>query len=87
MGEGNQFQRQLIGPVTDRLLGIKDGRISIGYCLWKWALFNACFRAGFVLDGIEEPGFDDRAQGSRPFSWVNFTQIPPVMVARMRLIE
>jgi ubiquinone/menaquinone biosynthesis C-methylase UbiE len=25
MGEGNQFQRQLIGPVTDRLLGIKDG--------------------------------------------------------------
>ena len=25
MGEGNQFQRQLIGPGTDRLLGIKDG--------------------------------------------------------------
>ena len=49
------------------------------------ALLNACFSAGFVLDRIEEPCFDGDAQPSRPFSWVNFKEIPPVMVARLRL--
>ncbi len=48
-------------------------------------LLNTCFRAGFVLDGIEEPAFDESAQASRPLSWVNFREIPPALVARMRL--
>lgn len=48
-------------------------------------LLNICFRAGFVLDGIEEPAFDESAPPSRPFSWVNFKEIPPHLVARMRL--
>lgn len=50
-------------------------------------LFNTYFRAGFVLDGMEEPIFDMEANGERPFSWANYKNIPPVLVARMRLIS
>jgi 2-polyprenyl-3-methyl-5-hydroxy-6-metoxy-1,4-benzoquinol methylase len=50
-------------------------------------LFNTCFRTGFVLDALEEPAFDDSAQPSRPLSWINFREIPPVLVARMRLTQ
>lgn len=49
-------------------------------------LFNAGFRAGFAMDGIEEPSFDEDVAAERPFAWPNFTDIPPVLVARMRLI-
>lgn len=48
-------------------------------------LFQVGFDAGFVLDGLLEPAFDETADPARPFSWANFTQIPPVLVARMRL--
>jgi 2-polyprenyl-3-methyl-5-hydroxy-6-metoxy-1,4-benzoquinol methylase len=51
-------------------------------------LFGACFRAGFVVDGVEEPSFPRPQEGSRPeprpLSWVNFVGIPPVLVARAR---
>lgn len=50
-------------------------------------LFSACFRSGFVLDGIEEPVFDRSAEPSRPFSWANYREIPPVLVARLRLVS
>lgn len=48
-------------------------------------LFAACFRAGFVIDGLEEPTF---AQGNpqTPFSWVNFREIPPILIVRLRSI-
>jgi|SRR5579859_329283 len=50
-------------------------------------LFTSCFRAGFALDGLEEPAFGPEVQGSRPFSWDgDFKEIPPVLVARMRLL-
>ena len=48
-------------------------------------LFNACFQAGFVIDGLEEPTFGQEDTGTRWFSWANFKDIPPVLVARMRL--
>jgi 2-polyprenyl-3-methyl-5-hydroxy-6-metoxy-1,4-benzoquinol methylase len=48
-------------------------------------LFNTCFSAGFVLDGIEEPTFPVSAGTGRP-SWSNITEIPPVLVVRMRLL-
>jgi len=48
-------------------------------------LFNACFNAGFVLDGVEEPAFQVSAGDGRP-NWLNITHIPPVLVARMRLL-
>ena len=49
--------------------------------------FQSCFDAGFVVDGIEEPGFpkpDTRRAGVR---WNDIPEIPPVMVVRMRLIR
>ncbi len=51
-------------------------------------LFGACFDAGFVLDGLEEPGFaPDHRTGQGGLSWGgNFSEIPPVLVARMRLV-
>jgi 2-polyprenyl-3-methyl-5-hydroxy-6-metoxy-1,4-benzoquinol methylase len=49
-------------------------------------LLNALFRVGFALDGIEEPGFGPAEVGSREFSWARFQGIPPVLVARMRLL-
>lgn len=48
-------------------------------------LFNTCFRAGFVMDGLEEPTFGPEDSSTRSLSWANFKDIPPVLVARMRL--
>lgn len=48
-------------------------------------LLNVCFGAGFVLDGIEEPGFGPDDVGSREFSWARFKGIPPVLAARLRM--
>ncbi|MEW5719889.1 MAG: class I SAM-dependent methyltransferase [Chloroflexota bacterium] len=50
------------------------------------ALFGACFRAGFMLDALEEPTYDANAQPNRPFSWENYHEIPPVLIARVRLM-
>ena len=51
-------------------------------------LFNACFRAGLVLDGLEEPVFNhphDGSQSKRLLSWIQYAEIPPVLVARLRI--
>ena len=50
-------------------------------------IFGACFEAGFVLDGIEEPVFRNSALGNSPGSWSNYREIPPALVARMRLSD
>jgi hypothetical protein len=50
-------------------------------------LLNVCFEVGFLLNGIEEPGFGPNDEGSREFSWARFKGIPPVLVARLRLPE
>ncbi len=51
-------------------------------------LFNACFRAGLLVDGLEEPAFNSPHDGSIPsrlLSWINYNEIPPVLVARLRI--
>ena len=50
-------------------------------------LFRAAFQAGFFLDGLEEPSFPpELSPGSNSLSWSgNFSQIPPVLVVRLRL--
>jgi 2-polyprenyl-3-methyl-5-hydroxy-6-metoxy-1,4-benzoquinol methylase len=50
-------------------------------------LFGKAFQAGFVLDGLEEPSFPpDHPSGSNPLSWSGkFSEIPPVLVARLCL--
>jgi 2-polyprenyl-3-methyl-5-hydroxy-6-metoxy-1,4-benzoquinol methylase len=49
-------------------------------------LLNACFTSGFVLDGLEEPTFHTSNDDGRA-SWRNITEIPPLLVARMKLIS
>lgn len=51
-------------------------------------LFNAGFKTGFVIDGLEERAFPpDHPTGSSNLTWgPNFSDIPPVMVVRMRLL-
>jgi 2-polyprenyl-3-methyl-5-hydroxy-6-metoxy-1,4-benzoquinol methylase len=51
------------------------------------ALFGAGFDAGFVLDGLEERAFPpDHGSGRSPLAWGgNFSEIPPVLVARLQL--
>jgi 2-polyprenyl-3-methyl-5-hydroxy-6-metoxy-1,4-benzoquinol methylase len=50
-------------------------------------LLGAAFDAGFVLDGLEERAFPpDHPPGGNPLSWgAKFCEIPPVLVARVRL--
>ena len=45
-------------------------------------LFGAFFRAGFVLDGLEEPALTPRDTSLHQLSWSNLPGIPPVLVAR-----
>ena len=51
-------------------------------------LLGASFRAGFAVDGLEEPSFAKLEDGSRPtarlLSWEDFVGIPPVLVVRAR---
>jgi len=51
-------------------------------------LFGTCFRAGFAVDGLEEPSFAKPEDGSRSaaksLSWEDLVGIPPVLVVRTR---
>ena len=51
-------------------------------------LFDACFHAGLVMDGLEEPAFNsphDGSESGRLLSWVNYNEIPPVLAVRLRI--
>lgn len=50
-------------------------------------LLGAALEAGFVVDGLEERAFPpDHPPGNNPLSWgSNYSEIPPVLVARVRL--
>jgi len=52
-------------------------------------VLGAGFSAGFVLDALEERAFPpDHPPGRNAISWgPNFSEIPPVLIARMRLPE
>jgi len=50
--------------------------------------FKLGFDNGFVLDGFEERAFPENHPQQNPLSWGgNFSEIPAVLVARMRLIK
>jgi SAM-dependent methyltransferase len=46
-------------------------------------LFGAFFRAGFVMDALEEPALTTQDANPRELSWSNLPGIPPVLVARL----
>jgi ubiquinone/menaquinone biosynthesis C-methylase UbiE len=47
-------------------------------------LLGACFAAGLVLDGLEEPAFSPEDRAERALTWASYTDIPAVLVARLR---
>ena len=49
-------------------------------------LFNACFRAGWVMDGLEEPALQPPERPRAGVRWDDMPEIPPVMVVRMILL-
>ena len=46
-------------------------------------VLGTAFRHGLVMDGIEEPAFPE-PDDPRPFSWLTYSDIPPVFAARLR---
>ncbi len=77
-----------IRPFSRKGLGVKGQPTAHWYFHRPISmLFGACFDAGFVLDGIEEPVFEEREPGKWPGSWSNYTEIPPALIARMRLLQ
>jgi 2-polyprenyl-3-methyl-5-hydroxy-6-metoxy-1,4-benzoquinol methylase len=51
------------------------------------ALFRSGFEAGFVVDGIEEPGFPGVDTPKPGVRWHDMPDIPPIMVVRMKLSD
>lgn len=49
-------------------------------------LLAPAFRAGLVLDGLEEPVYS-KGDATRPFSWEATRDLPPVLVARLRCLQ
>ncbi len=49
-------------------------------------LLAPAFRAGLVLDGIEEPSFERGAQDSGRLSWLSIPDIPPILALRFRVL-
>ncbi len=49
-------------------------------------LFAAGFKSGFVVDGLLEPGFEPGRGDGRSLGTENMPEIPPILVARMRLV-
>jgi 2-polyprenyl-3-methyl-5-hydroxy-6-metoxy-1,4-benzoquinol methylase len=48
------------------------------------ALFRIGFDAGFVVDGLEEPGFAKHEHATAGIRWHDMPDIPPIMVVRMK---
>lgn len=74
-----------IQPRTNKGLGM-IGQPAAQYYFHRplSQIYNTAFRAGFVLDGVEEPVFGPDSEVHRPFSWPNYHDIPPVIVSRLR---
>ena len=50
-------------------------------------LLNTAFKFGFVLDALEEPTFPPEFAGNNfGISWYKFSEVPPVIAVRLRLL-
>ena len=48
------------------------------------ALLGVFFKAGFVVDALEEPVFPTDVPGDESFGWLMYKDIPPVLSVRLR---
>jgi 2-polyprenyl-3-methyl-5-hydroxy-6-metoxy-1,4-benzoquinol methylase len=71
-------------PITTKGKGIASQPTQHHYFFRPLSvLFKAGFDAGFALDGLEEPAFPPMDE--QGLTWERFSDIPPVIVARMRI--
>lgn len=89
--DGAMVVERAVKVVTYKTTGAAQGIAMVGQPRPQWyferslaELFGACFAAGLVLDGLEEPTFSADDAAERLFGWQNYTEIPPVLVARLR---
>jgi ubiquinone/menaquinone biosynthesis C-methylase UbiE len=89
--DGELVETYSIRVISYLTVGDRKGTAMRGQPVAQWyfhrplhELFNACFAAGFVLDGIEEPAFLPEEEPSRFRSWQSYPEIPPVLAARLR---
>lgn len=73
-------------PLVRKTVGIV-GQPEPQYCFHRplHVLFQSCFQAGFVVDGLEEPGLPEPEQRRASVRWDDMPDIPPIMVVRTRL--
>ena len=74
-------------PILEKGIAVRgQPQLQVYFHRPLYVLLGAAFRAGFVMDGVEEPAFPpDHPQGRNPFSWGgHYSEIPPVLVVRMR---
>jgi 2-polyprenyl-3-methyl-5-hydroxy-6-metoxy-1,4-benzoquinol methylase len=82
---------QYLTPGTTKGLGI-IGQPEPQYYFHRplSVLFGAGFRNGFVIDALEEPRLTPDPDEDRRLKWLRWdemTEIPPVLVVRMRLMK
>jgi ubiquinone/menaquinone biosynthesis C-methylase UbiE len=75
-----------ITPWAERAVGIV-GQAKPHYNFHRplHLLLNAGFQAGFVLDGLEEPIDSAEPNESKWWAWSNYREMPPALIARLRL--
>jgi 2-polyprenyl-3-methyl-5-hydroxy-6-metoxy-1,4-benzoquinol methylase len=80
-------QTGYITPTASKGIGIIGQPVAQTYFHRPISVYlQAAFRAGFVLDGCEEPVFPEDVEPNRPLAWQAFREFPPVFAARVHLV-
>lgn len=88
-----QYAVKVVGymtPMTSRSAAIRGApEAHLVFHRPLTELLGICFAAGFVLDALEERAFPEgHPKGKEALSWGgNFSEIPPVLVARLRPVR
>jgi 2-polyprenyl-3-methyl-5-hydroxy-6-metoxy-1,4-benzoquinol methylase len=82
-----KISRYMTPSVAHGLAIVGQPRLQLYFDRPLQGLFGAAFEVGFVLDGLEERAFPpDHPHKGNPLGWgANLAEIPPALVARMRL--
>jgi len=81
---------QYLTPSVDYAVALKEQpKPTLVFHRPLQILFEPGFTTGFILDALEERAFPtDHPPGKSELSWgANFSELPPVLVARMRQIQ
>ncbi|HET8910292.1 MAG TPA: methyltransferase domain-containing protein [Ktedonobacteraceae bacterium] len=74
-----------LGRTLQKGLAMRDQPVSQYYFhRTLQELLGSSFRAGFVLDALEEPGFSPTSEQRHRLNWLAYSEIPPVLIVRLR---